>query len=81
MNSTSKAKTNKCWPSFGVNTGKIVQHQKIKVLLVELNDNARGAYNKNNQIKFTIAMSKSGFCGYISAYIYVAENSTNTHYL
>ena len=36
---------------------------------VEINDESRGAYNVNSQIKFKIAMLKSSLCDYSDAYI------------
>ena len=54
---------------------------------IEINDESRGAYNVNSQIKFKTAMLKSSLCDYIDAYIVVkgtisvnntaAANSTN----
>ena len=35
---------------------------------VEINDDARGTYNKNSQIKFKIATLKSSLCDYSDAY-------------
>ena len=37
--------------------------------LVEINDESRGAYNVNSQIKFKTTMLKSSFCDYRDAYI------------
>ena len=39
--------------------------------LVEINDESRGAYNVNSQIKFNNAMLKSSLCDYRDAYILV----------
>ena len=39
--------------------------------LVEINDESRGAYNVNSQIKFKTTMLKSKFCDYSDAYILV----------
>ena len=39
--------------------------------LVEINDESRGAYNVNSQIKFNNAMLKSSLCDYSDAYILV----------
>ena len=39
--------------------------------LVEINDESRGAYNFNNQIKFKTIMLKSSLCDYSGAYILV----------
>ena len=37
---------------------------------VEINDESRGAYNVNSQIKFKTAMLKSSICGCSDAYIF-----------
>ena len=39
--------------------------------LVEINDESRGAYNVNSQIKFKTTMFKSSLCDYSDAYILV----------
>ena len=48
--------------------------------LVEINDESRGAYNVNSQIKFKTTMLKSSLCDYSDAYILVkgtiSANST-----
>ena len=41
--------------------------------LVEINDESRGAYNANSQIKFKTTMLKSSLCDYSDAYILVKE--------
>ena len=41
--------------------------------LVEINDESRGAYNVNSQIKFKTTMLKSGLCDYSDVYILVKE--------
>ena len=38
---------------------------------VEINDESRGTYNDNSQIKFTTTMLKSSLCDYSDAYIHV----------
>ena len=38
---------------------------------VEINDQSRGAYNVNSQIKFKTTMLKSSLCDYSDAYILV----------
>ena len=38
---------------------------------VEINDESRGTYNVNSQIKFKTTMSKSSLCDYSDAYILV----------
>ena len=39
---------------------------------VEINDDARGTYNTNSQIKFTISLPRSSLFDYSDAYITVA---------
>ena len=39
--------------------------------LVEINDDSRGTYNFNRQIKFKTAMLMSSLCDYSNAYILV----------
>ena len=41
---------------------------------VELNDEARGTYSPNKQIKFKAAMLRSSLCDYGDAYILVKGN-------
>ena len=41
--------------------------------LVEVNDESRGTYNVNGQIKFKTTMLKSSLCDYSDAYILVKE--------
>ena len=43
---------------------------------IEINDESRGAYNVNSQIKFKTAMLKSSLCDYSDAYILVKETIT-----
>ena len=43
---------------------------------VELNDDARGTYSTNSQIKFQTSMLKSGLCDYSDAYILVSGTIT-----
>ena len=38
---------------------------------VEINDNSRGTYNINSQIKFKTSMLRSSLCDYCDAYILV----------
>ena len=40
---------------------------------VEINDESRGAYNVNSQIKFKTTMLKSSLCDYSDAYILLRE--------
>ena len=65
----------------------IIECQKIIILLgntpnqptkfrtknwVEINNDARGTYNANSQIKFKTSMLRSSFCDYGDAYILVS---------
>ena len=43
---------------------------------VEINDESRGAYNVNSQIKFKTTMLKSSLCDYSDAHILVKETIT-----
>ena len=45
---------------------------------VEINDESRGTYNVNSQIKFKTTMLKSNLCDYSDAYILVKGNITIT---
>ena len=47
---------------------------------VEINDESRGTYNVNSQIKFKTAILKSSVCDYSHAYILIKEtiNVNNT---
>ena len=45
---------------------------------IEINDESRGAYNVNSQIKFKTTMSKSNLCDYSDAYILVKGTITIT---
>ena len=42
----------------------------------EINDESRGAYNVNSQIKFNTTMFKSSLCDYSDAYILVKGTIT-----
>ena len=42
--------------------------------MVELNDESRRNYNKNNQIRFENSMLRSSLCDYSDAYILVTFN-------
>ena len=46
---------------------------------VEINDEARGTYSPNKQIKFKTAMLRSSLCDYSDAYILVKGNITVNH--
>ena len=41
-----------------------------------MNDDARGTYNENSQIKFETVMLKSRLCDYSDAYLLVSETIT-----
>ena len=43
---------------------------------VEINDEAKGTYSPNNQIKFKTSMLRSSLCDYSDAYILVKGNIT-----
>ena len=43
---------------------------------VEVNDESRGTYNVNSQIKFKTTMLKSSFCDYSDAYVHVKGTIT-----
>ena len=43
---------------------------------VEINDDARGTYSPNKQIKFKTSMLRSSLCDYSDAYILVKGNIT-----
>ena len=43
---------------------------------VEINDESRGTYNVNSQIKFKTTMLKSSLCDYSDAYILVKRTIT-----
>ena len=45
---------------------------------VEINDESRGTYNVNSQIKFNTTMLKSSLCDYTDAYILVKGKTTIT---
>ena len=45
---------------------------------MEINDESRGAYNVNSQIKFKTTMLKSNLCDYSDAYILVKGTMTIT---
>ena len=53
------------------------QPSKFKIKnWVEINDESRGTYNVNRQIKFKISMLKSSLCDYSDAYILVKGTIT-----
>ena len=45
---------------------------------VEINDDSRGTYNTNSQIKFKTSMLRSSLCDYSDAYILVSGTVTIT---
>ena len=45
---------------------------------VEINDDTRGMYNTNSQIKFKTSILKSSLCYYRDAYIFVSGTITIT---
>ena len=45
---------------------------------VEINDESKGTYNANSQIKFKTTMLKSSLCDYSDAYILVKGKITST---
>ena len=47
--------------------------------LVEINDDSRGTYNANSQIKFKTLMLKSCYCDYSDAYMYAYKSNYNSH--
>ena len=70
-----------------------MEHQKIANLIddasnqpsklrtknwAEINDESRGTYNVNSQIKFKTTILKSSLCDYSDAYILVNEQITST---
>ena len=44
---------------------------------IEINDESRGRYNANSQIKFNNTMLKSSLCDYSDAYILVKGKNNN----
>ena len=44
--------------------------------LVEINEDSRGAYNTNSQIKFKTSILGSGLCDYSILYILVSRTKT-----
>ena len=53
------------------------QPSKFKAKIsVEINDDARGTYNANGQIKFETSMLKSNLCDYSDAYILASRTIT-----
>ena len=48
--------------------------------LVEINDQSRGTYNVNSQIKFKTTMLKSILCDYSDVYILVKETTAGNNF-
>ena len=46
----------------------------------EINDDSRGTYNTNSQIKFKTTMLKSSLCDYSDAYKFVKGNNQSHQY-
>ena len=82
-------KDNKLLMNEGQYNYAIMEYQKVANLLdsasnkpskfrtrnwVEINDNIRGAYSPNKQIRFKTAMLRSSLCDYSDAYILVKGN-------
>ena len=53
------------------NTANQPSKFRIKKNWVEINDDSRGTYNTNTQIKVNVSMLKSSLCDYNDAYICV----------
>ena len=54
-----------------------IQPSKFKTKIwVEINDESRGKYNEDNQIRFKISLLKSSLCDYSDAYILVKGTIT-----
>ena len=43
---------------------------------IEINDNIRGAYSPNREVRFKTAILRSSLCGFSDAYILVKGNVT-----
>ena len=56
----------------------LVARQNPPSYTTEINDESRGTYNVNTQIKFKISMPKSSLCDYSDAYILVKGTITIT---
>ena len=46
---------------------------------VEINDEARGTYNTNSQMRFKTSMLKSSLCGYSESYKLVSGTYRSQH--
>ena len=53
-----------------------INHLNLEQNWVEINDDIRGAYSPNKQIRFKAAMLRSSLCDYSNAYILVKGNIT-----
>ena len=52
---------------------------RTRTTWVEINDEARGTYSPNKQIKFKMSLLRSSLCDYGDAYILVTGNLTDTN--
>ena len=55
---------------------KIINLIIIHQVLIEINEDARGMYHTNSQIKFKTSMWRSSLCDYSDAYILVSGTIT-----
>ena len=54
-----------------------INHLKFRTKIwIVMNDDARGVYSPNKQIRFTTAMLRSSLCEFSDAYILVEGNVT-----
>ena len=70
---TECLKNNKCFGEYTKSTNKLRTKN-----WVEINDDSRGTYNTNSQIKFKIMMLKTSLYDYSDAYILVSGTITIT---
>ena len=49
---------------------------KINIYWAKINDESRGTYNKDNQIRFKISMLRSSLCDYSDVYVLVKRTIT-----
>ena len=70
---TECQKNNKCFEEYTKSTNKLRTKN-----WVEINDDSRGTYNTNSQIKFKIMMLKTSLYDYSDAYILVSGTITIT---
>ena len=55
-----------------------ISHLNLEQKWIEINDESRGTYNVNSQIKFKTTLLKSSLCDYGDAYIIVKGKITIT---